>query len=71
MSALFGDSKFLGFSTNKYEALDSVQKFMEFNGMDLGLVFQVLLNSSDGYLIYVFGDVEIARARRDNSSASP
>jgi hypothetical protein len=63
MSALFDDSRFLGFPTYSYEALDAVQKFMELNGVDLGEVFEVLLNSGDGYLIYVFGEVEIQFSR--------
>ncbi len=63
MSALFDDSRFLGFPVNSYDALDAVQSFMKSNGVDLSQVFQVLLNSGDGYLIYVFGDVEMQFTR--------
>ena len=63
MSALFDSSRFVGFPKNRYEALDEVQSFLEFNGVDLGTAFEVLLNSNDGYLIYWFGDVEIQFTR--------
>jgi len=63
MSALFDSSRFVGFSKNRYDALDEVQSFLEFNGVDLGQTFDVLLNSSDGYLIYWFGDAQIQFTR--------
>lgn len=63
MTALFDNSRFQGFPKNKYEVLDEVQSFFEFNGVDLGQVFEVLLNSNDGYLIYTFGDVEVQFTR--------
>ncbi len=63
MTALFDSSRFRGFTKNKYEALDEVRSFLEFNGVDLGQVFEVLLYSNDGYLIYTFGDVEVQFTR--------
>jgi hypothetical protein len=63
MSALFDSSRFVGFPKNRYEALSEVQSFLEFNGVDLGQTFEVLLNSHDGYLIYLFGDVQIQFTR--------
>lgn len=63
MSALFDSSRFVGFPKNRYEALDEVQSFLEFIGVDLGMAFEVLLNSNDGYLIYWFGDIEIQFTR--------
>jgi hypothetical protein len=63
MSALFDSSRFIGFPKNRYEALNEVQSFLEYNGVDLGQAFEVLLNSNDGYLIYWFGDVEIQFVR--------
>jgi hypothetical protein len=59
MTALFDNSRFIGFPKNRYEALDEVQSFLEFSGVDLGQVFEILLNSNDGDLTYRFGDVEI------------
>lgn len=63
MSALFDSSRFIGFPKNRYQALNEVQSFLEYNGVDLGQAFEVLLNSHDGYLIYWFGDVEIQFTR--------
>jgi hypothetical protein len=63
MSALFDSSRFVGFPKNRYEALDEVQSFLEFNGVDLGQTFDVLSNSNDGYLIYSFGDAQIQFTR--------
>jgi hypothetical protein len=63
MTTIFDSSRFLGFPKNRYKLLDEVQSFLEFNGVDLGQVFEVLLNSSDGYLIYSFGDFEIQFTR--------
>jgi hypothetical protein len=63
MVALFDPSRFIGFPTNRFELLDEVESFLRFNGVDLGQAFEVLLNSSDGYLIYTFGDVEIQFVR--------
>jgi len=51
------------FPKNRYEALNEVRDFLEYNGIDLGQAFEVLLNSSDGYLIYNFGDIEIQFTR--------
>lgn len=59
MKALFHSSEFFGFPKNRYELLDDVQSFLQSNGVNLGQAFEVLLNSNDGYLIYIFGDVEI------------
>jgi hypothetical protein len=63
MSALFDSSRFMGFPKNRYEALDEVQSFLEFNGIDIGQTFEALMNSNDGYLIYSFGDVQIQFTR--------
>jgi len=59
MGALFDSSRFLGLPKNGYEALDAVQSFLKLNRIDLGQVFDVLLNFHDGYLIYTFGNFEI------------
>jgi hypothetical protein len=59
MSALFDSARFHGFPKNRYEALDGVQDFFKLSGIDLGQVFETLLNSSDGDLAYRFGDIEI------------
>jgi hypothetical protein len=63
MTRLFDSSRFQGFPKSKYEAMDEVQSFLEFNGVDLGQVFEVLLDSNDGYLIYAFGNAEVQFTR--------
>jgi len=63
MSALFDSSKFIDFPKNRYEALNEVQSFLEYNGVDLGKAFEVLLKSGDGYLSYWFGHFEIQFVR--------
>ena len=63
MKRLLDSSRFIGLPKNRYDALDEVQSFMRLSGVDLGQAFEVLLNSNDGYLSYVFGDVEIQFVR--------
>ena len=63
MEALFESSRFVSFPKNRYEALNEVKSFLELNGVDLSQAFEVLLTSSDGYLIYSFGDIEIQFTR--------
>jgi len=63
MSALCDSSRFISFTKNRFEALNEVQCFLEYNGVDLGQVFEVLLTSNDGMLTYWFGGIEIQFVR--------
>ena len=63
MSALFDDSRFVGFPENRFEVLDELLRFFDFNKIDLRLVLRVLIYSSDGCLAFCFGDVNIEFSR--------
>jgi hypothetical protein len=63
MTTRFDIDKLSSLPKNRYEALDEVQRFLSYNGVDVGQAFEVLLTSHDGYLIYWFGDIQIQFTR--------
>jgi len=51
------------FPINRFDALEEVQGFLEYKGVELSRVFEVLDYTSDGYLIFNFRGVVIEFSR--------
>jgi hypothetical protein len=63
MSGLLDPARFVGFPTNRFDALTEVHKFLQLNGIDLRQVMRTLYRASDGDLTFSLGDVDIHLSR--------
>jgi hypothetical protein len=50
---------------NKYAVFEEVRSFLDSNGIFWEHMFQLLRKSSNGYLNYSFGDIEISLSRTE------
>jgi len=62
-SGRLGQVFFLGFSENRYVALEEVGVFLEANNVSLRGLFEVLCRVHDGHLIFSFGGVTVEFSR--------